>query len=87
MKFKINPDKLMSYLLSKDLSEYYDKSLIKEMADYSESFDKAIKVKARRIYIKCIKSGKIELAIRISNKYDLHSGGDDLIMAYALTLL
>ena len=73
------------YLSKGSDKELFDSSLLTEMKNFGESMTQTIiKEKEGRVYIKCLKANKINLANRIRKKYKLFF--DDMTMAFLLSL-
>lgn len=55
--------------------------LLEEFAEYSNNF------KAERVYRKCVRNQKFELAEKIKLKYKLEDRHDDRITAFGLAMM
>lgn len=62
-------------------------NLMSELLDYgSKISDNLLKAKANRIYIKCLRAKKLQLADKIATKYKLNEIKDDAVMAMSLSM-
>ena len=66
-------------------------SLLTELQDFANDYSKKLfEQKVDRVYVKCLRRGKTELAKRIKTKYKGIINKlcyDDRVMAFALTIL
>lgn len=63
-------------------------NLMNELLDYgSKISDNLSKAKANRIYIKCLRAKKLQLADKIANKYRLNEIKDDAVIAMRLYMM
>lgn len=63
---------------------YFDKGMIENLVAYGV---KPVDIKATKLYNKCMRRGKIRIAISIKMKYNVQDFfGDDRMVAYAMVL-
>lgn len=62
-------------------------NLMNELLEFGNKMsDNLLKSKANRIYIKCIRAKKLQLAEKIANKYKLNQIKDDAVIAMSLAM-
>lgn len=78
-------EQFLDYIEEKPINavRLFSTHLLDEFMGYSEKA--ALKSKASRVYYKCLRKGKRELAGKIAMKYHLYLR-DDRIVAFALAL-
>lgn len=67
------------------IMEVFDKSLIKDLVEYSEN--KSFEYKVRRVYALCVRRRHIDLAYRIEHKYSKCFPKSDMLMAFSMALM